>query len=351
MTLLGLLWMAIGWAVDPVTETVGFYRLTCLSNSDTRIAIPFTRPAAYVGLVQGVTNNVLTVLGNPGWSNGQFIYQVGVQSNTYYTFFASGAKDGIYLSVTNNTTNSLLLELDVTDLSGVAVSNQIRVIPYWTLGTAFRPGKEVHISSSASIRRTEILTFNPEYVGIEQSSQASYFYISQTTNIGWRKIGTNVSLSFADQILLPDMNFLVRHRTQTNTIYGPLGSVIPGNLTIPLYTETNDQQDTIIAMQRPTLYSLNESGLIASGAFDASLSPSNRTEILMFFDNTAVGLNKRPYITNYYYNGAWRQVNLSESADAGTNQNFIPGAGFILRKNTNATGDLIFWTNSPNYTP
>ena len=83
-------------AIDVRAETAstpaGFFKVTCLGNSDTIVSIPFTRPEAAFALVQSIAGSVVTVSGTPDWLVDQFVYASGTQSNTYYLRFTSGGK-------------------------------------------------------------------------------------------------------------------------------------------------------------------------------------------------------------------------------------------------------------------
>ncbi len=67
-----------------VTDVVGFTTTSCLTNSDTLVAMPFTRPQAFVGSVVSVAGSTLTISGSPGWTTNQFVYVAGTQPNHYY---------------------------------------------------------------------------------------------------------------------------------------------------------------------------------------------------------------------------------------------------------------------------
>src|SRR5205814_2182818 len=106
------------------------------------------------------------------------------------------------------------------------------------------------------------------------------------------------------------------------------------------------KQDNSIGLPRPVTVSLGASQLISSGAFASSPLPGNRSDELLTFDNSAVTKNKSASAIYYYWNGAWRLVGAG-NADVSASNVFVPGVGFIIRKNTNSTSAL--WTNSPTW--
>ena len=329
------------------TDPVGFYQITCLSNSDTRVSIPFTRPPVFFGLVQSIANNVIAVSGTPSWTPGQFAYASGVQSNTYYVSFANGQKEGFFLTITNNTANTLNLLLDIVpDLTGVAAGDRITIIPYWTLGTAFPGGSGITPTTSILSRKTELLLFDPAAVGINPSASfIDYFFQGH-----WRQVGQPTSILHDDDILLPDTHFIVRQSSGApTTVFTPPGIVPTRKLTAPLYTHSSVKQDNVLGLARPANVSLNQSGLIESGGFVPTTSILSRKDELLFFDNTVFGKNKAASFIYYYFNGAWRKVGQSASIDVGADQVFLAGTGVVIRKSTNSTSATAFWVNSSNY--
>jgi uncharacterized protein (TIGR02597 family) len=342
---------AIEAGAELASAPAGFYRVDCLGNSDNIVSIPFTRPEAAFALVESVavlndTNAVVTVKGSPGWSVDQFAYASGSQSNTYYLRFLSSAKEGSYYPILSNDANNLTLSLGGDDLSSVTNGTPLAVIPYWTLGTAFPQGNGVVPSPSAFIRRTEVIIPDVNGVGINLSPLVTYYFVTNATfpNGIWQQVGAGTT-SKNDDVLLPDNYFIVRHNTDSNTVFTALGSVPVSKLTVPLSTETTTKQDNFVALTRPATNTLDESGLVQSGAFIASPSVFNRSDELLVFDNNQIAKNKAAKDT-YYYLGTWRRVG-SGTIDMGSQPVFTPGTGVIIRKQTNGVSSL--WINSPTY--
>ncbi|MBE0544073.1 MAG: TIGR02597 family protein [Verrucomicrobia bacterium] len=332
---------------EPASVPAGFYRITCLGNSDTIVSIPFSRPAAANVVVESVAGNVVTVKGAPGWTADQFVYAAGTQPNTYYLRFLSGAKEGSYYPVTANGTDSLTLSLGGDDISTVAEDNQAAVIPYWTLATAFPGGNGVVASSSVLNPRTEVLIPDLSGVGINLSPTVSYVFLTNAANPSgvWRQVGEG-TVNKNDAVLLPDVYFIVRHNTASSTVLTAQGSVPVSKLVIPMLTQTSTKQDNFVALARPAEMTLDESGLFQSGAFLPSTSGLNPTDVLLVFDNQ-VAKNKAP-VETYYYLNTWRRVG-SGTANMNDQAVFTPGTGVIIRKNSTLDGFSSFWINSPNF--
>src|SRR6478672_5238902 len=96
---------------------------------------------------------------------------------------------------------------------------------------------------------------------------------------------------------------------------------------------------------RPQSISLTDSQLVSSGAFSASPLAGSRTDELLTFDNSAAAKNKSASAIYYFWNGGWRQVGAG-STDVSSSNVFVPGLGFIIRKNTNSSSAI--WTNTPH---
>jgi uncharacterized protein (TIGR02597 family) len=336
-----------GLRADVASDPAGFYQLTLLGNSDTLVSIPFSRPAAATALVGSISSNVVTVQGLPGWTQNQFVYAASTQTNTYYLRILSGAREGTYFPVVANDTNNVTVSLGGDTLSAVTNGTMVAVVPYWTFATAFPGGHGIFASSSSLIRKTEILIPNYAGVGINLSASASYFLFSTDgTNMAWRKVGGGTTAR-NDDVLIPDAYVIVRHNIASNSVYRPMGGAPVSRLATPLLTLTTNKQDNPIALVRPVPVSLNDSGLISSGAFVPSVSALNRADELLVFDNTIVGKNKSA-VALYYYLTTWRKVG-GGTTDFGNDQIFSPGTGVIIRKKSTTNGVASFWVNAPTY--
>lgn len=408
------------------TDPVGFTTTSLLANSDTRVSIPFTRPAEFTGTISSISGSTITVAATPGWTANQFAYVPTTQPKTYYAIIgpnfaavtgtvnvtngstaitgtgtafttqvvagdellvngnvatvaavtsansltlasnfigptASGAtatfdhspKEGSYYTVTANGTNSLTVNLNGDSLSTIATSignTSVTLIPYWTLGTAF-PASDAGISyiastgSSARTRATTILLPDLVSAGTDLLPRGSYY----NYNGGWHPVGGDPAVSSDDTTLSPTSYFVVRNMNATTT-FTPLGAVYMNRFSTPLDTQTNTAQDNAVAVPRPTAVTLNDLGLIASGAFIASTGTSARTraDSLLTYDNTQPGTDKLPNAVYFYYNGGWRSVGADPMTDYGTT--LIPyGSGFMIRKAISNNGSTTFWQNTRNY--
>ncbi len=341
---------SIRWstAQEVVSGIFGFNKLTLIGGSDTFVSLPFARlPDSTVLVSSTSSSNIIQVQGTPGWTNNQFVYAVGAQSNSYYVRIESGALEGRYFNVTSNTTNTLTVDLNGGSLAGLTFSNQVSVIPHWTLASVFgSEGNGIVLSTSTTLRKTEVLVPSFNGTGINLSAATTYFYYTNAGSVNWRRVGASTNCN--DDIIRPNGYLLIRHKAGPNTTFVSLGDVILTKVNIPLVVNASNKQDNFVSMPRPLDLSLNDSGLIASGAFVPSTSTTLRKDELLVFDNAATNVNKSAASTFFYFTGSssWRKVGLTN--DYGTSNIFQPGSGFIIRKAASAV--IPVWTNSPTYT-
>jgi len=339
-------------------DTLGNY-LGSLSNSDTLVSLPFTRPPAFTGEVQSVANNVVTVSGSPGWTNGEFLYSKGTQPNTYYALIGGNSsgpanpKEGCIYEVTGNTTNSLSLALNGDSITAVPANSQITLIPYWTLSTLF-PAANANASFTPTVSTrnlaTEILIPNYAAIGVNQAYSETYYFINSGANIGWRLFGDAATTDHGDDVLAPNSYFVVRDANAAPTL--PLivaGDVLTGKVTASEITQASQPQDNDLAMIRPIDVTLNNSGLNpADGSFVSTSSTRTLQDQLLVYNNSKAALNKSPSATYYYFNNAWRLFGDSTTVDHGSD--LIPsGSALTIRKAATGTGYTVFWQNSPTY--
>lgn len=317
----------------------GFQRLNLLGNSDTLVSIPFVRPPAALAQVASFSGPTIQVSGTPGWTANQWVYASGSQSNTYFVLISSGAREGDYFTITNSGTSSLTVDLEGGNLTGLATSDAISIVPYWTLGTIFPAGQGIYSSPAPANRYTEILIPNLSGTGINLSATTTYYYMGGK----WLAVGQGTT-SKNDDVILPDMFFWVRHNVTTATQLVARGAVVGTTWRLPIRRNASGSQDNCIALPRPAAVSLNNSWLFQSGAFRASPSAGSRLDELLVFDNTTLVKNKSAAATYYYWNGAWRKV--GSTSDVGADLVFTPGSGVILRA---GSGSSVTWTNQPAY--
>jgi uncharacterized protein (TIGR02597 family) len=358
-------------AQTSTSEPVGFITASQLSNSDTLLSIPFTRPPEFTGAIASIAGNVITVSGTPGWTTNQFVYAAGTQSKHYYaligTSTAANPKEGHRYPVTANGSSTLTVDTTGDSLSGIPTSpatTQVILIPNWTLNTIY-PSTDQNVSFTPTTAtrtfKTEILIPNYTALGVNQAYSTVYFFSNNVNgssgNVGWRILGDNTT-DHGDDPLLPDGYFVVRNLNGAPTLpLTAIGSVLTKKLTVPLATQASAAQDNSVAMIRPVDVKLSDTGLNPTdGSFVATTQTRSFMDELLVFNNTAAALNKSPSAVYFYgsnvngdtNNGVGWRILGDNSTDHGND--LIPaGSAIIIRKAANGTGGNVFWTNAPTY--
>ena len=351
------------------SDPVGFTKTSCLSNSDTFVSLPFTRPAEFVGAISSVSGSVITVSGSPNWTTApkQFVYAAGTQPKHYYALIGAGGssnpKEGHYYPITDNGANTLTVTTTVANnLTGITANTQVLVIPFWTPATVF-PASDANISftptTSVPTYKTEILVPNTSVSGINLPYLPAYYFDGATSK--WRVVG-DVALDRGDDILLPENYFVVRNANSAPTLpLTSIGSVLTKKFTVGLVTSATQAQDNAVTMIRPVDVTLNTTGLSpADGSFVATQTPQNIANAkrpalmdqLLLFDNTQVAMNKTPSAVYYYISAVGKANGWKLSGDGMTDHgsDVIPaGSAIVIRKARTATAQTVFWTNAPTY--
>jgi uncharacterized protein (TIGR02597 family) len=323
-----------------ISEFAGFHRFKFMGRADTLFSLPFVRPAEAIGTVAETAGQTLRISGG-SWTDNQWAYASGTQSNTYFALFGSGARRGEYFTIVANGSDSLELDLEGASLAGAAPGDDVAIIPYWTMGTVFPAGRGIHASPAFGPRTMEVFFPNLASVGVNLSPNATYYF----RNGDWRRVGGG-SGSRNDDVILPDMYVIVRNNRSLDTEVTTHGAVLQTPFRLRLRRNSSGSQDNFLALPRPCAITLNESGLIASGAFQPSLSIGRRTDELFVFGPQTATINRSPTATYYHRNGTWRKIG-GGYADVGNDPVFTPGTGFIIRAGAGA--DASVWENIPSY--
>jgi len=343
-------------AQSVVSDPIGFNKVTCLSNSDTVVGVPFRLQGSLNAKLASapVTNgdSATLTLTATTLTAGAF--------TRHYVKFTSGGKDGYWYDITGNTTNTLTVNLNGDNLAGTATGDAVLIAEFWTLDTLFPPANATESptttghaivsspSTSPRFRKTQVLLPNvatPD--GINQAP-SKICYIT-----GGQWVAADASANPGGTILWPDSYLIIRHpgSITTFTVFKSCGEVEMGNMVIPLATRTDGAQDCYIAVPRPLPLRLNQLNLVESGAFvtSPSTSPRFRKDQILVFDNAQQLINKAPSAI-YYHNGVnW--LNASNN-NAISDTDVIPaGSGFLIHKALTTTGATAMWPNPPIYTP
>ena len=340
-----------------LTNPVGYLQASCTASSDTVVAVPFQQPAAYIGTTASVSGSTVTISGTTVWAANQFVYS-GSGTSTYYVLMGAAAsgtnpKQGCYYTVASNGSNTLTVALNGDNISSVPDGSAVSVIPYCTLGTVFPPANAgtSFIASTTMLTPQGTVLYVPAYsgTGINLSAPSSYFFYQGV----WCSTTGSAGVSYSDAILIPDGYVTVRNPGAT-TVLTTMGNVPMGDLTIPLVTNTTQEQDNFVAIARPVDTSLDNLALSPSAAFTPTTNPLFTQDELLVFSPTQTGINNAPGSGGvyFYYMGTsgtgWRLSGDAITTDHGND--VVPaGTGFVIRKAPTVNAGTALWQNSPTY--
>jgi uncharacterized protein (TIGR02597 family) len=219
-------------------------------------------------------------------------------------------------------------------LAPLVPGDKVAIIPYWTFGTMFPGGMGIHAASSIARLNTEIYFPETTKDGINITPERTFYFRSGN----WREVGAG-SILRDDETIPPDLFIWIRHRLDQSTELISYGSVLPGRFNIPLKRLTTARQDSYVALPRPVALTLDELGLLQSGAYRASNRVVPIDEVHLYDPLT------QGYATFYNRNNQWRKV--------GDNINYNgvkvvpPSTGILLRLGSAETS--VLWSNDPTY--
>ena len=327
-------------AQSVATTPVGAVTIPAIANSETYFSVPLARAASFKGEVASVSSGVLSVDGNPGWAADQFVKSLPSQPDTYYVRFKSGSLAGQYFTVTDNAASTLTLDNGGLDLSAVVAGDTFELVPYWSLGSLFpasAAGSSFIASASAFSRQTEIYFANYNYNGINPPTDETFYF----TNSAWRKVGANAADSYNDKVVPPDVFVKIRNRA-AGTAVTVVGQVNDGAIGTVI-NKGAVKLDNLVSISFPADVSLGDSGLVSSGAFQASASAFVRADELLVYSDDTAGLNRPSVATYYYLNSAWRKVGSNATTDFSADKVFKAAKGVVIRKAA-GTPSSSLWT-------
>lgn len=322
--------LAQGSLFAATTDPVGFVSVNVPAASDAIVAVPLNRTSEFKGLTSafsGTSGTVtITVSGTPGWTNGQFI-PLATNNKTYALQFASGAKEGLTMPITNNGGNTVTVTVDpADDLTGVlANGEQIDVVAYWTPASLFSSppdGSELFsfapLSGSApagtNLSPSVLLVFDAGTgVWIDQVSELSRAHLPLEfgASFGFRNNSASVyTASFVGSVPMS------KHRTRLATL------------------ANNTDQDIRVGYTSPIPELLSAVGF-----------PAVSGDQLFVYNNGATGKNKSPSQI-LVFDTEWLD-SITESP-VPTFQ-LQPGYGYVFRKFRTANSTVAVWTDLQSY--
>jgi len=329
------------------TDPVGYVTIDVLAGSQTYVTVPLV-PAATLSTalasdpaVNGVTDASLS-FANAGVANNSLV-------GTHFIRFTSGTREGHWYPITANTSDSVTIDLNGDDLSGVAATDTFQVNEYWTLASLMPIGNAAIHESAGNLgfqRETEVSL--PDQVSEGKNLSPTRIFFLKST--GWVEAVSGFP-SAGDVVLAPDSFVIIQHPAdKANTKLVISGSVDTKALTVQINTSTTIEQDNYVSVPRPVSMSLGQLGLIESGAFTASIGNLGfqRADELYLYDNTQVSEKKSASRVFFVVGSEWREA-VSGFPNVTNDIIIEPGDSFFIRKKATVNGATAFWKNNPSY--
>ncbi len=329
-----------------LSQPLGIHRVTCLPNSDTVCAVPFTNTVAYRGALNAAPNvasgvATLTPTVATGWAANGF-------AGLHYVRFVSGARSGSYYQITANSTGDVTIDLAGDNLSGVTAGDRFKICKFWTLGTLFPPSTQTtfvpSLGTTNTQRRSSLRPSNNITVGTNLSPLESFYIVGSN----WLRVGGGTT-PVNDTIIWPDSYFEVRHNHSTitaSTTFTSAGGAELTDFSTPLATRTTGQQDNQLTNGRPIPVRLADLDL-GTTVFINSLGTSSaqRRDQLLVYNNAVADLNRSASATYYRVGTNWYRT--GDGTVLHNNDTIAAGVGFVIRKYQTSNGATVSWTNNP----
>lgn len=348
--------MACGLALGQTTAyttPVGYVTLNIPASADSTITPPLSKAPLLQGLSTAVAGNVVT-LASTGVSDGAFINGGSNLNAKTYLLVRSGALAGLRFPVTGNTATTVTVDGGSASLQsqGLAIGDQLSVVPYWTLATLFPGGAGVGASSDIYDPQAYILVSDQSSVGPNRGAAKLFFFANGNDGnpVGWRDLADPEGAVQDTVALDPSITYTIRTGSvaQTVTISGevPTSSLATKILTGAV---TNDEY---ISTPFPVDMTLAQSGL--QSVIKPSIDIYDPQEFVLVYDDLSAGYNKGASALYFYHDGSdgnpagWKDLSNPEGANVSAAV-LKAGRCFTLRKAPGTSG-VSTWTTTKPYT-
>lgn len=308
------------FAVEASSPPVGYISLgnttagvnNVPANTDVVVSVPMLRAAVSTGTVASVSGSSITFNGSPGFVANAYI------ATPHVVLVESGAKSGLIVPISSNTTNAVTVSPGFYSLAGIAAEDKISIRPAWTVAS-FTAG-------ASSLAGVQLLAFSNTKEAVNNSPDALYFYVGNSWEDADGEPADNT-------ILYPGEGFIVRTSGTPIADFVVAGEVPLAKSYIAVGQSTAGARDSVISYISPTSEPLGQSGLGISNG-----------DILFDFDNNSTGQNKSgvPY---FFVNGAWENA---DGEPAG-NLPLIGGKSYIYRRTVAATSGYSLLQDTQSY--
>ena len=321
------------------TVPVGYVTLKVKGNTDQRMGVPMQRASTLVSPSTTVNSTTVTA---PG---------ITPITGAHFLLVTSGTANGKWEQISTSSTGSLNL---VASIPGFASGDSFEIKPFWTLGTLLPNGGGVPASPDVYDPRALVFLYDPAAVGVNFPAYKAYLYHAGSDDFpaGWYD-NDNIDQPQNDIVLSPENGFAIRNYTGSEISVPIVGTVPNQKMVIDIVRTASGLQDNIVYNRLPMDVTLLSSGLVSSGAVEASADVYDPGDLVYTFPLGATGYNLAATAAYFYFAGdtdfpaGWYD---SSDLDAGLKNGVVISAGaqIVIRK-TRGTAGAVAWNPAIPY--
>jgi uncharacterized protein (TIGR02597 family) len=326
-------------AATAYTTPVGYSTVAVVPvNSDTPMSVPLQRAAVWAGASTGVLDDTVSVAASSYTAN-----QFGV--GTHMLQVTSGLLIGRTFPVLSNGTSNVTVDpvgAQTLRVQGFMAGDKFVLRPYWTLDTLFPQGDGIGKNADPDAPTNLILLNSNEASGVDRAAVSQNIYYDGVAGgtARWINLG-NPSAIVGNLPIRPSTVLTARNLTSS-----PLSIVNTGEVpSVPaatLVVSNTVATDNLAQLPYPVDTTLQQSGLVTSGALTPSSDPDSPTDVLFTWDPASTGLDPGASKQYIYYDGlaggAARWIDLGAPASIITAPVLKAGSYIAIRKA--AAGDF-----------
>lgn len=338
------------------SDPVGFVNVTIQGAADGRLGLPLRRSATLASTVASVAGDVVTVSASGAECDTAF---GAFQPSKHYLLSRGGSTEGRWYEVTGRTGNQFTLDRGAASTTsiqaqGLAATNAVQIIPFWTLNTLFPEGAGVDASPDVFSPLGQVKFTNQDSAGTNLPPSRTFIYHPGGQGPeGWYDLDNLGGGLKDDQPVTPDTYLVLRNPGGSKTITVTGSVPMEKASTAVVRYQANVAQDNFVVNPFPVPISLAQSKLMETGAVAASPDVFSPTDIVLVFNEGAAGFNVPPSSAYIYHDGTqgpagWYDLNNVGGGVVDSQQILQPGRGFIVRKAGGAV-QTAFWVADKPY--
>lgn len=336
---------------SPISVTsapVGYVATVCQGGSDTILSVPFHRPPAAAGRLDGAPADgapgvVLTLEIDPELEEDALL-----DEPHYVLFGAGGGLEGEWFAVIGHDGPEITIDAELASVADAEAGDPLLVIPHWTLASLLPLGNQPTVYHSAGLllseRASELLFFDRETEGIQLAPNRKFFL----TDEGWFEAADGFPEA-GDVVVLPGQMIVIRHpQGADNTLFVARQQVFTGPFVQPVRRSEGSAQDNALAAPRPVPVSLADLDL-GDDVFtpSATTDPAARADELLVYDNAEAAINKQPSAIYFRTPDGW--VRDADGFPAADDVQVDGAQGLVVRKAAGVDAASLRWLNTPRY--